>query len=40
MSQNSYKVSDTKFKNSNSKFGSSIDNDIRQTLNLLRKLYN
>jgi len=38
--QNSYKVSNNKSKNFNLKFSNSIDNDIRQTLNLLKKLYN
>ncbi len=40
MNQNSYKVSNNKFKNFNLKFSNSIDNDIRQTLNQLKKLYN
>ncbi len=40
MNQNSYKVSNNKFKNFNLKFSKSIDNDITQTLNLLKKLYN
>ena len=39
MNQNSYKVSNNKFKNFNLKFSNSIDNDIRQTLNQLKKLY-
>ena len=40
INQNSYKVSNNKFKNFNLKFSNSIDNDIRQTLNQLKKLYN
>ena len=40
MNQNSYKVSNAKFKKFKFKFSSSIDNDIRQTLNLLKEFYN
>tara|TARA_Y200000002_G_scaffold382106_1_gene398055 strand:+ start:10962 stop:11891 length:930 start_codon:yes stop_codon:yes gene_type:complete len=40
LNQYSYKVSNKKFKKFNLKFCNSIDDDIRQTLNLLKKLYN